>query len=501
MKGLKFLCVCGFMLAFVLSTSGICEQGVKDTNPPYKTFSEATTECLECHNDVSSFVVNDWKRSKHYYNGVGCYECHKTDESNPAAYEHNGYTISTLVTPNQCASCHSGIVKEYQASIHSHSGLIAQRAEASAGGNFSVIILSMLGWEPDKIIHQKFWKDVVNDPIWPYAGVPKELQTENPKIKDVVKIFANYGCYSCHGTVINVLKKTKEKVVFDFRTWPMSGAGTVNPDGSIGSCKACHPFHSFSLRVARVGRGACGRCHESEDHPNYEMYGKSMHGAAFLSQAHEWNLDSPAVKAGRDYFAPTCATCHMGAVYQGDQMLYPPTHNPAAICKWKLGMWKLTFVRKAGEPHPALPSVKYPTNGIENRKRALAMCTQCHTKQWSANALVSGDLTMSTLDNFRTIALKIEDDLKAKGLNTPLDRKTVRDIGAMAVRPTEISMFHYAPGYVWWEGVYKVAFELTEWLENSVAPRLGDDYVAQYISWIKEHKEKVDEYRNKMHIK
>ena len=108
---------------------------------------------------------------------------------------------------------------------------------------------------------------------------------------------------------------------------------------------------------------------------------------------------------------------------------------------------------------------------------------------------------MATLDQLRTIAFKVESDLKAKGLNTPLDRKTVRDIGAMAVRPTEISMFHYAPGYVWWEGVYKVAFELTEWLENSVAPRLGDEYVSKYISWIKKHKEKVEAYRAKEHIK
>lgn len=469
-------------------------------------FSKESRACIECHIKKTQFVVNDWKRSAHYKFKVGCYECHKSDKSNPAAYEHHGFIISTLVTPKSCAKCHPKIVKEYTASIHAHSGLIAQEAEAKAGGNFAVIVLKALGWKATrKIPHQNTygestWKDIVNDPVWIYAGVPKELQSPAPEAGAVVKIFANWGCYSCHGTKITIVKKTKDRVVFDFRTWPMQGAGTINPDGSIGNCAACHPFHSFRLKIVRAGIGACGRCHESEDHPNYEMFGKSMHGAMFLSQFNEWNLDKPILKAGVDYFAPTCDTCHMGAVFKGDKMIYAPTHNPASICKWKLGMWRLVFVRKPGKPHPALPSVKYPTDGLENRKRAFAVCTQCHTKQWAANCFVGGDLSIGFLDSLRRIAFDVEKKLEQEGLATPIDRKIVRNIGAMAVRPTEIAMFHYAPGYIWWDGVFKASTELVEWLEDSVTPRLGADYVSKYVPWIKSYEEKLKAYKESHHI-
>jgi len=469
-----------------------------------KGFSEENRNCIECHMKKTPFVVKDWLRSKHFSHKVGCYDCHKSDESNPAAFEHCGYTISLLVTPKHCARCHKKIVEEYTSSIHAHSGLISQQAEAKAGGNFATIILKVLGWEEDRPIphentyKESTWEDIINDPAWKYAGVPYELQVPAPRAADVVKIFANWGCYACHGTKVTIVKKTKNKVYFDLRTWPMIGAGTINPDGTIGNCAACHPFHSFRLKIVRAGIGACGRCHESEDHPNYEMFGKSMHGAMFLSQFHEWNLDKTILKPGEDYFAPTCATCHMGAVFKGDKMIYPPTHNPASICKWKLGMWKLVFVRKPGKPHPALPSVKYPTDGLENRKRAFAVCTQCHSKQWAANCLIGGDLSIGFLDTIRRIAFEVEKELEKRGLHTPLDRKIVRNIGAMAVRPTEIAMFHYAPGYIWWDGVYKAATELVEWLESSVAPRLGVDYVSKYVPWIKEIHEKVKAYK-KMH--
>lgn len=473
----------------------------------YGGFSKQTTQCLTCHEHATPFVVNDWKRSKHYYNGVGCYECHKSDESNPAAYHHYGFVISTLVTPKQCSSCHPKIVNEYTHSIHDHAGLISQHAEAKAGGNFATIVLKLFGWNPKTTripqrdgMGKSTWKDIINDPCWNYAGVPQCLKTSDPLAADTIKIFANWGCYSCHGTKIRIVKKMPDKVVFDLRTWPMDGTATLNPDGTRGNCASCHPFHSFSLRVVRCGRGACGRCHESEDHPNYEMYGKSMHGAAFLSQCNEWNMEAPAIEAGKDYFAPTCATCHMGAIYQDGKMIYAPTHDPASICKWKLGAWKTSFVRKAGMPHPALPSVKFPTDGLKNRERAFAMCTQCHTKQWAANCLIGGDLSMATLDHIRKISLKVESDLDKRGLATPLDRVTVRDIGAMAVRPTEIAMFHYAPGYIWWDGIFKASNELVEWLVDSVQPRLGTNYVNKYVPWVREHEIRVKRYRSEHHI-
>ena len=40
-----------------------------------------------------------------------------------------------------------------------------------------------------------------------------------------------------------------------------------------------------------------------------------------------------------------------------------------------------------------------------------------------------------------------------------------------------------------------IGSELVEWLEDSVAPRLGVDYVSKYVPWIKQIEERVKEYK------
>src|SRR4030042_303110 len=64
------------------------------------------------------------------------------------------------------------------------------------------------------------------------------------------------GCMQCHGSEIKVLPGGK----FDPATWPNSGIGRINPDGSWGSCTACHTRHRFSVEQARRP-AACGKCH------------------------------------------------------------------------------------------------------------------------------------------------------------------------------------------------------------------------------------------------
>ncbi|RLD96626.1 MAG: hypothetical protein DRI93_00370 [Aquificota bacterium] len=82
------------------------------TSKGWASFTKESQKCVSCHKSATSFVVKEWKKSKHSKNGVGCYECHGTTKNNPAAYKHMGLIISTLVTPEQCARCHPGVVKE-----------------------------------------------------------------------------------------------------------------------------------------------------------------------------------------------------------------------------------------------------------------------------------------------------------------------------------------------------------------------------------------------------
>ena len=71
-------------------------------------------------------------------------------------------------------------------------------------------------------------------------------------------------------------------------SWPNTGIGRLNLDGSLGSCSACHSRHDFSPRRARQPEN-CGKCHLGPDHPQKEIYEESKHGVAFrdLQRPHE----------------------------------------------------------------------------------------------------------------------------------------------------------------------------------------------------------------------
>ena len=536
MKAIKMLILVIISMVITL-TGALVSQG-------WAGLTKESQKCVSCHKEQTSFVVVEWQKSKHFKNSVGCYECHAADKSNPAAYRHMGFTISTLVTPKQCARCHPGIVEEYQNSIHAKSGLIAQGASAIGGGSYWNIAASVLGWVPwnfhkglvkevgqvvtygkkpiifnGKVVVDKYWEDLKNDPAQAWGSWPVGCDRARKSIQDVIQIFADWGCLWCHGSTVKILKKTPTSVKFYAQTYPTGGAGRVNPDGSFGNCAACHPAHSFDLAVAR-SPSTCGRCHESEDHPNFEGYQKCMHGAIYYSTEYKANYEKAFAKPGKDYFAPTCANCHMGAVYKGNKMIYPPSHDVASICMWKFGAWKVTFIRKKGMFHPAVKKVwlkidpnygvrfvkkgtpgakeidiTYPSNGVDNRKRAMAMCNQCHSKQWVGNFFLSADSVIYMLNHIRSMAFQIGDELKKAGVYTPLDHITIRNIGAMAVRPTMIMMYHTAPGYIWWEGIMRLSQEFAEWVESSVTPRLGAKKTSKYISWIEEYEKNLRRLR------
>ena len=90
-------------------------------------------------------------------------------------------------------------------------------------------------------------------------------------------------------------------------TWPNTGIGRINPDGSLGSCTACHGRHRFSKAQARTPE-TCGKCHVGPDHPQLEVYNESKHGILYHAKTREMNLESDKWEAGVDYSAaPTCA--------------------------------------------------------------------------------------------------------------------------------------------------------------------------------------------------
>jgi hypothetical protein len=281
-----------FLALFVLISPA--QAAIKSTTLPIKEMSQETRECVKCHQKNNPGLVQEWGKSKHYGANVGCYECHAAEKGDVDAYVHDDKKvkklISILVTPKDCGTCHEKAAHEMTNSRHAKAGHILESldnllAEVVEGNRGMVT-----------------------------AGFPGGNSAA-----------AVNGCWQCHGSKVKVLEDGE----LDPATYPNTGIGRINPDGSEGSCSACHSRHGFSAALAREPDN-CGKCHLGPDHPQKEIYEESKHGIAFKAYKDEMNLDSSKWVVGVDYTAaPTCATCHMGATRN-----QPSSHNVGDRISW-----------------------------------------------------------------------------------------------------------------------------------------------------------------------
>jgi hydroxylamine dehydrogenase len=257
--------------------------------------------CTDCHRKNSPALVMEWERSKHAKNQVGCLDCHGAEPTRIGAWRHEGEWISTLVTPRDCAQCHEPEAEQFSRSHHAKAG---------------EIMASL-----DNVLAEKV------------AGLPGN-------IADAVN-----GCWQCHGSVIRfkldakgeIVRSGKEgRPVLDADTWPNSGIGRLNPDGSKGSCHACHSRHSFEAKLSRSPEN-CGKCHLGPDHPQAEIYDESKHGIAFHANRDKMALDKTSWVLGKDYSAaPTCATCHLGSYMTTNGVKTANSHDVGERISWTL---------------------------------------------------------------------------------------------------------------------------------------------------------------------
>ena len=116
--------------------------------PDNPKISSETEDCITCHETVTPGIVADWRTSRHSHNTfadasvkplnekrvsstdvpaelkdvvVGCYECHSLNaDKHKDNFDHFGYKINIVVSPNDCSTCHKTEVDEYQHSKKAH---------------------------------------------------------------------------------------------------------------------------------------------------------------------------------------------------------------------------------------------------------------------------------------------------------------------------------------------------------------------------------------------
>jgi len=202
---------------------------------------------------------------------------------------------------------------------------------------------------------------------------------KTPGFPDGNSAAAVNGCWQCHGSQVKVLEDGK----LDPATWPNTGIGRINPDGSEGSCSACHSRHSFSSEQARHPDN-CGKCHMGPDHPQKEVYYESKHGIAFVAFKDKLNMDSAKWIVGEDYSAaPTCSTCHMSATKN-----QPISHDIGLRISWN-NRPAISIRPEVSDEKMGLPGAKIDWKTRRNNMKDV--CLNCHENQWVDNFYVQYD--------------------------------------------------------------------------------------------------------------
>ncbi len=382
-------------------------------------------KCLSCHGPaLEPGIYGEWKNSAHAANQVDCYDCHKLKAGEKGAFLHNGFSIHVIVTPKTCANCHQAEVEQQQRSHH------------AKAGNILASVDNLLG-------------EVIGGP----AAV-------------------NAGCKQCHGSTVELDATGKPTP----QTWPNTGIGRKNVDGSLGSCSACHARHSFSSAQARTP-DTCGKCHMGPDHPQIEIYNESKHGILYRANVGKMNLNSRSWVAGVDYSAaPTCATCHMSATR--DQKV---THDVGERISWtlrpavstKLNMIRLANGDEFDQPEGlVLPKVGDAVKGSkvveilawdQRRDKMKDVCSACHSGNTVDGHYKQFDDVVDLYnDKYAKPIAAIMKELEDKGYLThqPMDAKikwTWFEIWHHEGRRARHGASMNGPDYTWWHGIYEVS--------------------------------------------
>ncbi|MBI3097428.1 MAG: hydroxylamine oxidoreductase [Planctomycetes bacterium] len=437
--------------------------------PPHLSIPASSKQCVECHGMTTPGIVDHWKGSTHARRGVGCFECHQAERGDADGFDHYGVHIATVVTPRDCARCHGAIAEEFGKSHH------------AAAGN---ILASLDNFLAETVEGSR----AAFNPHSPTPGRSFE------KVNGMASALS--GCLQCHGSKValrsvdgggisvddlkpgpdgrptnpaaltRILKNESGKPLFDPGTWPNTGIGRINLDGSLGSCSACHSRHDFSPRRARQPEN-CGKCHLGPDHPQKEIYEESKHGVAYRDLREEMNLDAESWVLGKDYSqAPTCASCHMsGNIRNGGRI----THDPGERISWtnrppvSLVMDTDASHRIVTETDPAKRAALIADTSEAKRNRMKEVCSTCHSPDY-VNAFYTqyDNLVVLYNEKFAKPGLQIMSALRQAGLIS----KTEFDDG---IEWTWFMLWHHegrrarhgvsmmAPDYTHWHGMFEVA--------------------------------------------
>lgn len=427
--------MCGLIVIILSAGSGFCAD---------IPLSDASTECIDCHEMIHPCIVSDWKKSRHARVttrqamaadslakrvsnplvpaelkdvAVGCAECHTLrPKAHADTFEHIGYDIHVVVSPKDCATCHSQEAEQYSKNLMSH-----------AYANLS-----------DNKLYYRLQRSIIGK-----SRLSKGKVVFGPPDSAVEAD----ACYYCHGTKLEVIgtevRDTESVGELEFpkiKGWPNQGVGRINLDGSLGSCSACHTRHTFSIAMARKPY-TCKECHVGPDVPAFKVYASSKHGNIFSAMHESWSFETVPWTIGKDFTAPTCATCHISLLVNNDEeVIVERTHQMNNRLPWRIyGLIyahphpqspDTTIIRnEAGQPLPTgldgKMASKFLIDEVEMAERTRSMqaaCLSCHDTSWVKGHWEKFENTIHQTNAETLTATLIMGDIWKHGFAEALDR-------------------------------------------------------------------------------
>ena len=384
--------------------------------------------------------------------------------------------VTALAQGNPCVDCHRnvtpGIVADWQASKHNENGVECSTCHGTAhtsGADAAQALIptpeTCAPCHKDRVDQFKKGKHAM---AWAAMNAMPTAHGMPPSLINGMK-----GCGGCH--------KIGLKSEAEVRQLRAESRGF-----GMASCDACHTRHTFSVAEARAPQ-ACMTCHMGFDHPQWEMYSSSKHGARFaLKQLGVLPATAPA---------PTCQTCHMP---DGDHEVRTAwgflavrlpmpedkqwTDDRVAILQG------LGVLDPAGKPTARLDVVKAADvarldqdSWQKERDRMLATCNKCHSGGFAKEQLAHGDRMIREDDRLmaegiRTVAALYRDGVipKPASYAAPFpDLLTFHDAPTVIEQKLFVMFlehrartfegtFHASPDYALWYGWSEMQRDLTE---------------------------------------
>jgi len=279
------------------------------------------------------------------------------------------------------------------------------------------------------------------------------------------------GCNGCHNLGIVDEESRTKGLAGEFRAHFKYGM----------DCQNCHTRHAFSKAEAQQPE-ACMQCHTGFDHAQWEMWTRSKHGAAYMTD--------------RDtHRGPTCQDCHMSG---GNHKVmtawgFLAVRLPEKDAEWmgyRVSILKaLGVLDKEGQPTGRLDVVKAADMArlteeafSAERKAMVTTCKECHSETYVTKSLENSDQMIKAADQIFAEAIELvaklykdkiltsttneatfpyPDLLTFYEVNSPIEELLYKMFMDFRMKTYQAS-FHLMPDYTTWYGLAEMKETLVE---------------------------------------